>query len=268
MSVRADLSIVPGFKAARTAFVWRGIGRVSDLDIDFASRNRPALVTRVLAICAEPPVGDDGLEEIWRLSLAARVGGLLVVHAATTGADELPLVLMCPHQDCGEGMAVVLPMTALLALAQEAEETSEIKVTIEGNRELRLRRPCGTDQRMWRQVKYEDAADAQTTVLDSLVIGASLALEDRETVSEALAAFDPLSCFELEVRCPECARQSSVPVDLEAALLTTLSRAQGRIIADVDRLARRYGWSEADIAALPEWRRRRYLKLDGDGWPS
>jgi len=268
MSVRTDLSIVPGFKAGRTAFAWRGIGRVRDLDIDFASNNRPALVTRVLANCAAPPVEEDGFEEIWRLSLAARVGGLLVVHAATTGADELPLTLGCPHQDCGEGMEVALPVAALLDLAQEAEEASEIEVAMEDSRAVRLHRPCGTDQRMWRQVGYEDAAAAQAAVLDSLVVGKSLAPEDRERVSEAFAAFDPLSCFELDVICPECDRQSNIPVDLEAVLLTSLSRAQGRIIADVHRLARRYGWSEAEIAALPEWRRRRYLALDGDGWPS
>lgn len=269
MSARTDLANVPGFKTGRAAFAWRGIGQVRDLDIDFASRDRPALVTRVLASCAEPPVEEDGLEAIWRLSLAARVGGLLAVHAATTGADELPLAVHCPHEDCGEGMEVALPVAALLALAQEAEGASETEVEAAGSgAALQLRRPCGTDQRIWRQAAYDDAEAAQAAVLDSLVVGGSVAPEDRAAVAEAMVAFDPLSCFELDVTCPECARQADIPVDMEAVLLASLARSQGQTIADVDRLARRYGWSEAEVLAVPAWRRRRYLALDGDGWPS
>ncbi|MBM9594987.1 hypothetical protein [Roseitranquillus sediminis] len=265
MSARTDLAIVPGFRSGRPSYRWRGIGRIEDLEIDFSSRDRPALVTAVLATCAEPPVEDP--EEVWRLTLAARVGGLLAIYAETVRTESLPLEVRCPHDDCREGMEVELPVPELVALAQAAEARPETDVAGQDG-PIVLRRPRGTDQRLWRRRAYADGAEAEAALLASLVISGTLAAEERSAAAEALAAFDPLSCFEIDVRCPECARQSGIPVDLEAVLLASLSRAQARMISDVDRLARRYGWSEAEVLAIPAWRRRRYLALDGDGWPA
>lgn len=265
MSARADLAIIPGLKSGRDAFAWRGIGQLQDLDINFSARDRPALVTRVLAICAEPPVEDDKLESVWRLSLAARIGGLLAIYAATRRTEELALTLHCPHPKCREAMEVSLPVPDLLELAQTAEQASETKVVL-GPEVVRLRRPCGTDQRLWQQAGYADTSAAQAAVLNSLVVGEAIGADDHTALAEAMAGFDPLSCFELDVTCPECARRSDIPVDLEVVLLSALERAQARMIADVDRLARRYGWSEAEALSVPEWRRRRYLALDAEGW--
>ena len=266
MSARQDLSIVPGFRAERAAFAWRGIGVLADLDLDFASSDPPALVTTVLANCAEPPVPVEERETIWRLSLAARVGGLLAIQAATSRRDTLPLKVYCPHADCGEGMEVALPFADLLALAQQAEGQSETEVSTSGG-PLTLRRPRGTDQRLWGKEIYADAETAETAVLQSLITDGVLDESDCDVVAGVLADFDPLSCFELAVTCPECTREADVPVDLETVLLAALARVQAAMFRDVDRLARCYGWSEAEILAIPPWRRRRYLALDSDGWP-
>jgi hypothetical protein len=40
-----------------------------------------------------------------------------------------------------------------------------------------------------------------------------------------------------------------------------LRRAQHGLIEDVHRLARTYHWTEDRVAALPPWRRARYLAL-------
>ena len=110
MSAQRDLASVPGFRTDRGAFAWRGLGQEADLDLAFLSTNRPRLVTQVLAACADPALPEGEEEAPWRLSLAARVGGLLAIHAATTGLDDLPLTVHCPEPDCGEPMEVVLPV--------------------------------------------------------------------------------------------------------------------------------------------------------------
>ncbi|MGD9614567.1 MAG: hypothetical protein AB7H90_12245 [Alphaproteobacteria bacterium] len=265
MPTRPDLAIVPGYRTGGAPLGWRGFWRAGDLDIDFGAADRPALVTAILACCAEPPVADE--EEIWQLTLAARIGGLLAIEATTSGAELLSLALRCPHIDCRESMEAALPMQELIALAREAEATAETQIGPGRGEGVRLRRPRGTDQRVWRRRVYADAAMAETAILDSLVSAGTLAPDDRAHAAAALAVFDPLSCFEIDTTCPACSRQADIPVDLEAVLLGVLARSQRQMLSEVDRLARRYGWSEAAILAIPAWRRRRYLALDGDGWP-
>ena len=268
MSIQADLAIVPGFRAARPALAWRALSGAGDLDLEFTQADRPRLVTEVLAACADPPLGEDEGELIWRLSLAARIGGLLAIQARTAGTDTLPLTFGCPDPECRERMEVSLPIPDLMAMAREAEQSAETEAALPSGGSLRLRRPTGVDQRLWRQAAHADYDDAERAVLNTLVVGGTLDAADTPAVAEALAEFDPLSCFELDVTCPDCSKRANVPVDLEAVLLGALAREQDRILDTVDRLARRYGWSEAEILAIPPWRRQRYLAREDAGWPA
>lgn len=241
---------------------WGRIDGTEHLDLEFSSADRPALVTSVLAACAEPAPTGDARERLWALTLAGRIGGLLEIHAATTDADDLPLVVRCPYDDCGEGMELTLPAGELLAMARDAESEHSIEVTV-GAEAFVLRRPCGADQRGWQQRTYADRDEAEAAVIETLVLEGQPSPGVREALADALRAFDPLPAFELDVVCPSCDRRADIPIDLEAVLLNALARGQDRLIRDVDLLARRYGWSEEEVLALPRWRRRRYLALAG-----
>ncbi|NAZ84791.1 hypothetical protein [Kineococcus indalonis] len=250
--MHAPPGIVPGFPAGRDVFVWRGV-EAAALDLDFASPDRPTLVTDVLGACAEPPATGSDREDLWRLSLAARVGGLLAVLASTTRSDVLDRVVSCPG--CGEDLEVSLPVALLLDLARSAEAHPE--TVVDGpDGPVTLRRPRGSDQRAWRQAGH---LDPEAAVIATLVVEG--AATDPAVLDTALAEFDPLTCFRLDVGCPSCGLRSGVPLDLEGTLLLDLARAQARTIRDVAALARRYGWSEAEVLAVPAWRRRTYLEL-------
>ena len=60
--------------------------------------------------------------------------------------------------------------------------------------------------------------------------------------------------------CPYCGAACDVDVDVEGTLVGLLARERDRLVSDVDRLARAYHWSEADILALSPQRRRLYLQ--------
>jgi hypothetical protein len=255
--MHAPPGIVPGFRAGRDVFVWRGV-EAAALDLDFASPDRPALVTDVLAACVEPPATEADREDLWRLSLAARVGGLLAVLASTTGSDVLDRVVRCPG--CGEDLEASLPVAQLLDLARSAESHPETVVDAPDG-PVTLRRPRGSDQRAWRQAEH---LDPEAAVIASLVVAGTTT--EPSVLDSSLAEFDPLTCFELDVSCPSCGLRADVPLDLEATLLLDLARAQARTIRDVAALARRYGWSEAEVLAVPAWRRRTYLELADGGW--
>jgi hypothetical protein len=71
-----------------------------------------------------------------------------------------------------------------------------------------------------------------------------------------LPGFEP----ELRFDCPECGERTTWWFEP----MEWIARHTGAAFADVDRLARRYGWSEADILALSPARRQLYLGF-GDG---
>ncbi|MFD0346200.1 hypothetical protein ACFQ0M_09210 [Kitasatospora aburaviensis] len=83
----------------------------------------------------------------------------------------------------------------------------------------------------------------------------------RAAVEAALAAADPQAEALLGLDCPGCGTPWWEPFDLGAFLWADVERIALHTLAEVDTLARAYGWREADILALGRRRRHRYLDL-------
>ncbi len=245
---------------------WRGFGEGTDLEVDFGEEVQGALVTRLLAACraGDRPEPAEREAEAWELTLAGRIGGLLAIVARTPGAAPLALELRCPG--CGEALEVELPLDALLELAAEAEREPVVEVALGAGETVRVRRPTGEDQRRWRSRAYASAEEAEREVLASLLApdGAPAPPPDAALLARVGAAMeerDPLPGFRLASRCPACGAEEDHPLDLEALLTQRLERRQGRLLREVHRLASRYGWTEAEVMALPARRRRAYLDI-------
>lgn len=105
---------------------------------------------------------------------------------------------------------------------------------VDAARDLLLRRLLGTD---------DPAPD--------LVRAAEAELDRRAGVSAGLVG----------LICPDCEVAWSVELDVAAFVWRELEILAGRLLRDVDTLARRYGWSEREILALSPDRRAYYLEL-------
>jgi hypothetical protein len=67
-------------------------------------------------------------------------------------------------------------------------------------------------------------------------------------------------------KCPECGAVLRGWLDPAALALAELQARARNVLAEVHRIASRYGWSEEAILALPTQRRRAYVALiEGDG---
>lgn len=77
----------------------------------------------------------------------------------------------------------------------------------------------------------------------------------------ALQALDPQADIRLELQCGECAARWEAPLFVEPFLWRELGAWARARFAEIDRLARAYGWSEADILALSPERRRTYVEM-------
>ena len=231
---------------------FRPFGRAAaDLEADFAAP-RPHLVTALLHACAIPPATPA---ECWGMAAGDRVAGVLAISAAS-GHPVLEAVPPCAG--CGVRLEVPLPVADLLKLHEAAGAPPRVRA---GG--AVLRRATGMDQASWWAAGWSGADQALRGMLATLIVEpeAGAAAVDLAEADEALAEAEPLVAFRVELACPECGMEQSVPVDLQELALAVLRRAQHGLIDEVHRIARAYHWTEDRVAALPAWRRARYLAL-------
>ena len=97
------------------------------------------------------------------------------------------------------------------------------------------------------------AAESDSTevpeVSDDIAARIASALEDEDPFAETMMAFD----------CAACRHEWTAPFDITGFLWLELATHVNRILEDVQRLAKTYGWSEGSILAMTGVRRRFYL---------
>ena len=82
-------------------------------------------------------------------------------------------------------------------------------------------------------------------------------------VVEAMAAADPQADVRTELGCPSCGHRWPCSFDIVSFFWSEIEAWAWRVLQDVHRLARAYGWREQDILELSPWRRRVYLEMTG-----
>jgi hypothetical protein len=230
----------------------RPFGELPDLDLDFADRDRPRLVTDLLAQCA---AGVDA-EFWWTQPVAARSAALLRLVAVTDAVRALPFSARCPA--CAEAFEFELELATLLA---GTDDSGPLRVSLDPGSELVLRRPTGDDLRRWRGAQPTTRAAALRLMLDDLLLEGQVRPGDEARLSAAVAAADPLVALAVACECPACGAASEVPIDLDDTALARLAARQRGLLREVHCLASRYGWSEAQVMALSPTRRAQYLAL-------
>lgn len=235
--------------------------RHADLDIDF-DLPRPVLVNELLSSCL---LGIDGksidAESLWHWTVSERLQGLLAIANVSIGSTTAA-VAICSNTDCRERIELELGLSGFA----DEEPVTRIDWLCPDGVEIPCRLPTGQDQLSWhRLAKCEQEID-EGLLAESLIetparelLATPLSEDWIESLGTALNAADPLTALNLDVSCPFCDQALRVDVDLEQLLLEGLRLQQRRLIEQVHRLAFSYHWSEIDIAALPEWRRERYL---------
>lgn len=233
---------------------WRPFGCVEDLDIDFTTKDRPALVTMLLASCGSPREP----EFWWSQAVAVRIVALLRLLASTESIDHLRLLARCRQPECMERFEFELPIAAL---SDSVPQGDTVQVRLKDELSIVLRRPNGRDLSEWRNLRPPSRRAAIEAMLGSLVVEGHASHEDELALAEALSAQDPLVAFTVSCICPACGATNEVRVDLEDIVLDKLRRKQRALVREVHRLASHYGWTEAEGLAIPPHRRTHYLTM-------
>jgi hypothetical protein len=208
---------------------------------------------RALALLAT--TGADGLE---RLSIGERDADLLSLRERLFGPD-VTAVVACPA--CGERQELSFRVDDVRA--PRPDPAPALSVTVDGV-EVRFRMPTTADL----DLLDGDGGDVETAAIALLQrcvlsgpgdVPPSAAVV--AAVEERMAAADPQADVQLGLCCDGCGSVWDAPFDIAAFLWSELDAWAWRLVADVDRLARTYGWTERDVLALSPQRRRIYLEV-------
>lgn len=213
---------------------------------------RPAERAQALLAAACPEELPASLTD---LPVGDRNARLLRARMGTFGA-ALPCESRCPA--CGEKLEFALSVHALLASADAAH--APITVAHEGQT-YTFRLPTDGDL----LAVMARGGDARDLLVRCLIEGDAAALPDAviRKAETRMAEADPLALINLDLECPACGHTWADPLDVADFFFTELAESARRALVDVHRLARAYGWREADVLALSPWRRQQYLSLVG-----
>ena len=231
----------------------RAFGELADLDLEFGNPDRPGLVTALLAQCGDR--GEPGFW--WSQPVGVRTAALLdLLTTSDPRAHTIGFSARCGGATCSELFEFDL---AVSALPTACDAAGAMSLQLDGKRPITLRRPTGEDLRRWRDARPASHAAAVRQIVDALLIDGEVQPGDEPALSRAIASHDPLVAFSVSCCCPACGSPNEVPVDLEAVVLARLALYQRTLLGQVHCLASEYGWTEAQVLAIPAARRERYM---------
>ncbi len=205
--------------------------------------------------------GAGPAEEVARLPVGTRDGLVLDLHERTFG-PRFDAEVTCPA--CSERLELDLDIEQVRQPGSGSATTHEIEAD---GWSIAFRLPDSIALAACREVDGDVASlllrqcvervrhGRRTATLDDLPAAAIEALIAR------MADLDPQAEVLVDVDCPACGYRWETLFDPVDFLSRALDGHARHLLTEVDRLARAYGWREADVLALSPERRRRYLEL-------
>jgi hypothetical protein len=241
--------------------------------LDVWARGEPLhAVDRTLALLAAGRA-DAAPDELAAISLGERNALVLELRERTFGT-RLDAHAACPR--CAAALELATTTTALRAAAAPAladpdDLDAGLALDADGYA-IALRRLDSFDLAAIAGLTDRDAARRELVARAVTAVELDGAAVDPRALPDAVVAaigrrlgeLEPLLDVQLELACPGCAHAFAAPFDPGAYLWREVAVRARRLVRDVDRLARAYGWTEAEVIALPPVRRRAYLELIGD----
>jgi hypothetical protein len=217
-------------------------------------RARHAIDRALLLFAAACP--DLPADRLADLSIGRRNAALLRLRRSTFG-PEIRAYVDCPG--CGERMELALQVDMFLPPEIEAHAGGELKA--DG---FRFRLPTSRD--LAALIGYGDADSAAAHLQERCCVarpgGSGRSLHGLlENIEAGLEALDPGADAELSLACASCEHAWTAPFDIAAVLWDEVDARARALLAAVHILAGAYGWSESEVLALGEQRRRAYLEM-------
>lgn len=221
--------------------------------------------TRLLGVLAAASAGAS-LDTVATLSVGERDRRLLALREWTFG-PRLLSVSSCP--ECRERLEWSVEARDLRA---QTESASPGDLSLESaGYSVRFRLPNTLD--LAAAADSDDVVMARRVLLERCLLdvshegqpidGADVPAGVVEAIAARMADTDRGADADVELTCPVCGHHWTVLFDIESFFWSELSAWAQRVLKDVHTLASVYGWREADILQMGQWRRQFYLTQIG-----
>jgi hypothetical protein len=178
--------------------------------------------------------------------------------------SDAPLEAWARCPGCATDVVFEAPVADLLACPPPPPDA----VAEVGTARLRLPRMSDLDALGGLEAEAAPAALAARCRLDD---GEPFTGPEVDALAHRFEALDPAADVAVGIDCAACGSAYTATVDVAGFVAHALDRLVHGLYRDIDALARAYGWSEADILALPPARRHRYVVMvaaaDAAPWP-
>jgi hypothetical protein len=228
-------------------------GTAELLDIWDAGQNLSATRRAVLLVCAAFPERQD--IEHWPLGTINRQLIVLRQHLFGSG-----LVCLADCAACAEVVEIDVPLAALLGEAGPPAATQrihsegcEVEFHLPTASDLLALEGAGPGRWLARTV---DRAWRDGTEIEAAELGAATST----AVERAIEHADPLAHIACTMTCPVCQHSWRADLHMIDVLWTEIGACARRVLSEVGRLARAFGWCESDILAMSAIRRKHYLE--------
>jgi hypothetical protein len=214
-----------------------------DLLDAYREASAPVRSAALVALCCPDPAAGAHTP-------GTRNARLMAIRHANLGRW---MACLTPCPACGETLELELDMLDFAGVPSATHveleyEGDTLAFRLPGVAEIEAAARSGTPARLLEELAID--------LPPGVDLGAPALLDE---VSAAFDAADPLGCIVMESLCPACGTLSRPPLDPLALVWHELASVAQRLEDEVHVLARAYGWSEHEILALPDARRRRYV---------
>ena len=204
----------------------------------FAPLDRAVLLAAAISGVSAAEAADLPLDRRDRLLIDARIAAF---------GPQVALYASCPQ--CGEPGEAAFDLGGLPPASPQASVTAPLAGHTVG-----LRAP--TSREVAEAVRDRRPERLAAACLEA---GGPPVATDLGTVEAAVEQAFPLLDIRVALACGTCATATAVRFDIAAWLWREVEALARRAVDAVDRLARTYGWSEAEILQLTPGRRALYL---------
>ena len=205
------------------------------------------------AVFPERPV-----EQLASFTLGERDSALLSLRERLFGA-RIECLTRC--DSCGENIELDFGVDGIRAEAGRSDAIHEVEVD---GAVVSFRLPNSLDLRAIEAMP--DESTAQRALLARCVVGnTALPLTDSlaSAIDARMSEADAQAQVQLAIGCPACKRDFRAPFFVPPFLWSEIERWARAILRDVHVLASVYGWTEPEVLALGNARRRAYLEMVG-----
>jgi hypothetical protein len=163
---------------------------------------------------------------------------------------------------CGDPFDLTFTIDDLRATVDRAAAAAGVEALPDGSYRaesgVRFRLPTGEDE---LAVAGVPSAEAEHALFERCCLEGPPGVDSRSAIESVLEELSPVLEIDIATACPECGAAQSFQFNIQDYLLRAIEQERPRLLGEIHRIARAYGWGLEETLSLRRGDRRRLVDL-------